>query len=80
MDFETVRREFAAQVPAGSRIRFIPARADKVLWQQRLAEFAALAGSVVVTGPTRDYEVGVVAVKRISPTGPSVRLVVRKVG
>lgn len=80
VDFESLRREFADQVPPGSRVHPVPAT-DKTLWRQRLAEFAALAGSVVVAQPdAADYLVGVVDVTQPGPTGPRVRLVVRRAG
>ncbi|MGS2614172.1 hypothetical protein ACVCAH_06530 [Micromonospora sp. LZ34] len=81
VDFESLRREFADQVPPGSRVYRVPATGDKSLWRQRLAEFAALAGSVVVARPdAADYLVGVVDVAQPGPTGPRVRLIVRRAG
>ncbi|MBM0275547.1 hypothetical protein [Micromonospora tarensis] len=79
-DYETLWRQFVEQVPSGSRVAITPPQTDAEHWQQRLTEFAVLNGCVVVQGADRDYSVGVVQVKRKRPTGPGVRLVVRKVG
>lgn len=79
VDFESLRREFADQVPPGSRVYPVPAAADRTLWRQRLAEFAALAGSLVVGTPeAADFLVSVAAVEQPGPTGPRVRLIVRR--
>ncbi|MEU1587142.1 hypothetical protein [Micromonospora sp. NPDC005710] len=79
VDVETLWRQFAEQVPTGSRVSLIPTRTNKDLWQQRLSEFAALHGCVVVQGPSQDYSVGVASVQRKRPDGVGMRLVVRKV-
>ncbi|WP_422738241.1 hypothetical protein ACN263_02655 [Micromonospora sp. WMMD729] len=79
VNYETLWRQFVEQVPSGSRISLVPARANKDLWHQRLSEFAALHGCVVVQGSRRDYSVGVATVEPKRPSGATVRLVVRKV-
>ncbi|MFI6779672.1 hypothetical protein [Micromonospora sp. NPDC050276] len=78
VDFETLWRQFVEQVPSGSRISLVPARANKDLWHQRLSEFAALHGCVVVQGTRWDYSVGVALVERKRPSSAGARLVVRK--
>ncbi|PWU52202.1 hypothetical protein DLJ47_19475 [Micromonospora sp. S4605] len=81
VDFESLRREFADQVPPGSRVYPVPAATDRTLWRQRLAEFAALTGSLVVGNPdAADHLVSVGVVEQPGPTGPRVRLVVRRAG
>ncbi|MGC4839117.1 hypothetical protein ACLQ3D_31875 [Micromonospora vinacea] len=80
VDVETLWRQFAEQVPTGSRVSLIPTRTNKDLWHQRLSEFAALHGCVVVQGASQDYSVSVASVQRKRPTSAGVRLVVRKVG
>ncbi|MEU8253972.1 hypothetical protein AB0C06_06855 [Micromonospora inaquosa] len=79
VDLETLWQQLVEQVPPGSRISLVQARANKDLWQQRLSELAVLHGCVVVQAGPRDYSVGVAAVQRKRPTSPGVRLVVRKV-
>ncbi|MEK8108113.1 hypothetical protein NKG94_30195 [Micromonospora sp. M12] len=64
VDYETAWRQFAARVPSGSRVALTPARSNQELWHQRLTEFAALHGCVIVQGSTPDYVVGVALVKR----------------
>ncbi|WP_030486632.1 hypothetical protein [Micromonospora chokoriensis] len=79
VDFETLWREFVAQVPPGSRIALAPDQPNKTLWHQRISEFAALNRCLVVLGPKGDYVVSVAFMDRQRPAGPGVRLVVRKV-
>ncbi|WFE27362.1 hypothetical protein O7623_29760 [Solwaraspora sp. WMMD791] len=58
-DFEAIRKEFIATVPAGSRVIIDPPLQH--LWLQRFSEFTALAGgTVVVDRREADYQASLV--------------------
>ncbi|GAA5192753.1 hypothetical protein GCM10023322_53000 [Rugosimonospora acidiphila] len=75
---ETVRRQLSEQVPAASTVYF--KGSVNSLWYQRIVEFAAMDGIIVVPDAARaDYDLSVVsAPASVSPGG--MRLVVKRIG
>jgi hypothetical protein len=79
LQFEVISRQLRDLVPAGAKI-YSEQPADDPLWTQRIPEFAALYGIVVVKDPGEaDYLVSVVGAPD-APSNGGVRLSVKRVG